>query len=482
MYLGLDIGTSSIKALLLDRDMRFVATASQALTVQRPYEGWSEQDPKSWCDAIETVMGSLRSQAPQSLSEVVSIGLSGQMHGLVALDENHDILRPAILWNDARNEAEAKELDTSLSAFRTIGGNAVMPGFTAPKALWMARHEPDLFDKIHMILLPKDYVRFWLSGEMLTDMSDASGTLWMDTRHRTYSDELLSHCHLRPDQVPELREGHQAAGQLKPELATKWGMKGAPVIAGGSDNASAACGLGVVNAGDAFLSLGTSGVVFAVTDHFAPSAHNGAHAFCHALSHKWHQMGVILSATDSLNWLSEMTGQTVSQLAKGAASIDIHSAQIYFHPYLSGERTPHNDAHARGGFFQLSRAHGVGHMAFAVLEGVAYALADCVDVLSQAGSPLTEVIATGGGAKNAQWLQMIADITSVRIAVPVSGDFGAALGAARLGALATGRREEDILTKPEIAHIYEPRADLFEIYKARRSCWQSLYHTIKEVV
>ena len=206
------------------------------------------------------------------------------MHGLVALDENHDILRPAILWNDARNEAEAKELDTTIAAFRAIGGNAVMPGFTAPKALWMARHEPDLFDKIHMILLPKDYVRFWLSGEMLTDMSDASGTLWMDTRHRTYSDELLSHCHLRPDQVPELREGHQAAGQLKPELATKWGMKGAPVIAGASDNASAACGLGVVHAGDAFLSLGTSGVVFAVTDHFAPSAHNGAHAFCHALS------------------------------------------------------------------------------------------------------------------------------------------------------------------------------------------------------
>lgn len=480
MYLGFDIGTSSLKALLLDSDMKFIATASQTLSVQRPYEGWSEQDPQSWCDAIETVMASLCAQAPHAVSDIVSIGLSGQMHGLVALDQDHNILRPAILWNDTRNEAEAKELDTMRPDFRTIAGNAVMPGFTAPKALWMARHEPDLFDKINMILLPKDYVRFWLSGEMLTDMSDASGTLWMDTSKRTYSEALLSHCHLRRDQVPELREGHQPAGRLKREWAIKWGIKGSPVIAGGSDNAAAACGLGVVNAGDAFLSLGTSGVVFAVTDQCAPSADNGAHAFCHALRQKWHQMGVILSATDSLNWLSEVTGQTVAQLAEQAAAKDIHSAQLYFHPYLSGERTPHNDAHARGGFFQLSRAHDTGDMAFAVLEGVAYALADCVDVLSQAGSSLTEVIATGGGAKNAQWLQMIADMTGVRLAVPVSGDFGAALGAARLGALAAGRPEEDILTKPDITHIYEPRAELFEIYKARRAKWQSLYYTLKE--
>ena len=480
MYLGLDIGTSAIKALLLDKDMSFVATASEPLSVSRPHEGWSEQDPQAWCHCVDKVMHALKQAAPIAVSEIASIGLSGQMHGLVALDAQNNVLRPAILWNDVRNGAEARELDESYPAFRKIAGNAVMPGFTAPKALWIARHEPEIFNKIATILLPKDYVRFWLSGEKYTDMSDCSGTLWLDVGKRAYDKTLLAHTGLSIDAMPSLAEGSQGAGILRADLAQEWGISGQPVLAGAGDNAAAACGLGVVKSGDGFVSLGTSGVVFVVTDDFAPSAANGVHAFCHALPERWHQMGVILSATDSLNWLSDVTDKSIAELVAAAANKQGHLSQLYFHPYLSGERTPHNDADARGGFFNLSRSHDIGDMAYAVLEGVAFALADCVDVMHEAGSHFNRLIATGGGAKNAQWLQMIADVTNVQIIRPIAGEFGAALGAARLGALASGRCDETILTQPESESCYQPSPENHLIYQTRRQRWQRLYHLIRE--
>ena len=484
MYLGLDIGTSAIKGLLLDETMGFVATSASSLEVLRRHEGWSEQEPASWLAAIDDVMAELAKKAPEAVSQIVSIGLSGQMHGLVALDKNDDVLRSAILWNDVRNGAEAEEMDKQNPDFRVIGGNAVMPGFTAPKAVWMARHEPELFAQISTILLPKDYVRFCLSGEKFTDMADCSGTLWLNVGTRDYSEALLSACGLSRSKMPKLTEGTQEAGRLTADLAQKWGIKGAPVIAGTGDNAAAACGLGMVSPGDGFLSLGTSGVVFVVTEKFTPSAQNGVHAFCHALPDTWHQMGVILSATDSLNWLSEVTGKDVGTLAQEAAGCpqasDVSSAQLLFHPYLSGERTPHNDANARGGFFNLSRSHDTGDMAFAVLEGVGFALADCVDVLSQSGSKLSSLMATGGGVKNNQWLQMIADITNCEITLPVDGDFGAALGAARLGAIASRHKGLETLTKPDIAARFAPNASRHGHYQQRRARWQRIYELIKE--
>ncbi len=481
MYVGLDIGTSGIKGLLLDEAMGFVATASAPLCVSRPHEGWSEQAPADWLAAIEDVMASLAASAPNALRAVQSIGLSGQMHGLVALDARGDILRPAILWNDVRNGEEASALDSATDDFRVIGGNAVMPGFTAPKVSWLAHHEPEMFAKMAHALLPKDYVRFVLSGERLSDMSDASGTLWLDVGKRDYSDQLLGHCGLTRAQMPQLVEGSQPAGRLKGDIAQRWGIKGRPIIAGAGDNAAAACGLGVVEAGDGFISLGTSGVVFVVTDDFAPAADSGAHAFCHALPDKWHQMGVILSATDSLNWLSEITNHSVSALAEAAASIDMTKARPYFHPYLSGERTPHNDANARGGFIGLSRSHSIAEMAFAVMEGVAFALADCVRVLQDAGSHPTRFIATGGGARNHQWLQMIADVTGCEIDLPIQGDYGAALGAARLGALATGQSQEAILTKPAIERVFKADSAYHDAYQARYQTWQRLYQAVKDI-
>ena len=480
MHIGLDIGTSAIKAMLVNSRLEPLTSASIALSVSRPHPGWSEQAPQDWLSAVDEAMLALCQTHPDDMASVSSIGLSGQMHGLVALDNKGTPLRPAILWNDVRSAVEANELDETQPLFREIGGNAVMPGFTAPKALWMARHQPELFAQISTIMLPKDYVRFWLSGEKYSDPSDASGTLWLDIARRDWDNQLLAACHLSRAHMPALAEGSKAAGTLKPAWAKRWGIKGDVVIAGAGDNAAAACGLGVVAPGDGFISLGTSGVVFAVTDRFAPAPDNGAHAFCHALPDLWHQMGVILSATDSLNWLSEIVGQPVPALAKAAADIvPDHDSPLLFHPYLSGERTPHNDAAAKGGFFGLSRTDGVPEMAFAVLEGVAFAIADCVDVLRTAGSTPTRFLATGGGAKNAQWLQMIADMIGVEIALPVAGDFGAALGAARLGALANGRDQRELLTQPEIAHSFAPDRKRASYYAARHRKWQTLYHAVR---
>ena len=481
MYLGLDIGTSAIKALLLDDGFAFIATATQGLSVERPQEGYAEQDPQAWCVAIDKVMKELSDRAPDAMRKVVSIGLSGQMHGMVALDNQGAVLRPAILWNDVRCGDEAQALDKAHPAFREIGGNAVMAGFTAPKVAWCAAHEPDIFTQIAMVLLPKDYVRYWLSGEMISDLSDTSGTLWLDVGKRDYSDTLLSAVGLSRDQVPALAEGAHPAGHLKAELAQKWGIQGRAVIAGAGDNAAAACGLGATRPGDGFISLGTSGVVFMVTDRFAPATESGAHAFCHALPDLWHQMGVILSATDSLTWLSEITNKTVLELAELAAAIAPASHNCFFHPYLSGKRTPHNDAEAKGGFIGLARTHGVAEMAYAVLEGVAFALGDCVDVLRQAGSQPHHLIATGGGAKNTHWLQMIADVTQCEIALPEEGDYGAALGAARLGAIAAGNDAEAVLTKPDIKTVFAPDQARHDFYHARRSMWQKLYRVTKAV-
>ena len=481
MYLGIDIGTSAIKVLLTDERLMPVAVASASLSVQRPFDGWSEQHPQDWLAAIDTAMAEIKAGHQAALSGVRAIGLSGQMHGLVALDKSDEIVRPAILWNDGRNGDEAKELDEKVPAFRTIGGTAVMPGFTAPKALWMARHEADLFNQIKMILLPKDYVRFWLSGEFISDMSDSSGTLWLDVARRDYDDSLLAACHLSRDNVPALAEGEAPAGRLRASLAEKWGITGRPVISGAGDNAAAACGLGVTKPGDAFLSLGTSGVVFAVTDRFAPAADSGAHAFCHALANRWHQMGVILSATDSLSWLAEITGQSVADLARQAAGLSDEGANLYFHPYLSGERTPHNDPDARGGFFGLSRSHGSAEMAYAVLQGVGYAMTDAVDVLAQSGHRPAELLATGGGSKNHHWLQMICDMTGVPISLPVDGDFGASLGAARLAALADGQDHDVILQKPDIAHHFTPDADRTAFHDERRQHWQALFHAVQQI-
>ena len=479
MYLGLDIGTSSIKGLLQNYDGKIIASHNVNLSVSRPKEGYSEQNPQDWIEATKTVILAIKNIAGSKLNQLLAIGLSGQMHGLVAMDNTDKVLRPAILWNDARCDEQAKRLDVQFPDFRRIAGNAVMAGFTAPKALWMAERESEIFKQIKTILLPKDYVRFWLTGEKISDMSDTSGTLWLDVEKRKYSETLISHCRLDISQMPTLREGSEPAGVLRKSLAEEWGISPKVVVSGAGDNAAAACGLGVVSPGDAFVSLGTSGVIFRVTEKFLPEAASGAHAFCHALPNLWHQMGVTLSATDSLNWLSEITGASVASLANSAKSIDEENSTLLFHPYLSGERTPHNDPNARGGFFGLARRHGHAEMAYSVFEGITYALADCLDVISKTGQKPKSLLAVGGGASNIHWLQQIADCTGVPISLPKEGEFGGANGAARLAAMASGRDATDILTKPVIQRIFNPVEKTHQIHKKRRQEWQSIYHVLQ---
>jgi xylulokinase len=349
MFIGLDLGTSGVKGLLMSGDQRVLAEASAPLTVSRPFEGWSEQSPADWIAATEQVMEQL---AAQGLRSVRGIGLSGQMHGATLLDAADEVLRPCILWNDSRSFEEAAELDAD-PMFRRVTGNIVFPGFTAPKLMWVQRHEPALWDRVAKVLLPKDYLRLWLTGDHVAEMSDASGTSWFDTGARDWSDDLLAATGLSRGHMPRLVEGSAPAGTLRMALAGRWGLPAHVVVAGGGgDNAASGVGVGVVRAGQAFVSLGTSGVLFAANDGYQPDPETAVHTFCHALPNTWHQMGVILSATDSLNWYAGMVGETAAALTGNLGGLRAPGKALFL-PYLGGERTPLNSASVRGAFLGL---------------------------------------------------------------------------------------------------------------------------------
>lgn len=482
MYLGLDLGTSGTKALLMDAEQRIIASASAALKVSRPYNGWSEQDPADWCKAAEDALLQLKALHARELAKVKSIGLSGQMHGAVLLDEFDHVLRPAILWNDTRSHSQAARLDAD-PLFRKITGNIVFPGFTAPKLVWVKENEPEIFKKIRKVLLPKDYLRLWLSGEYISDMSDSSGTAWLNTAERNWSEQLLAATHMDIAQMPALIEGTEPAGQLRADLAAKFGMAAGIIIAGGGgDNAASACGVGTVQANRAFISLGTSGVLFAANDKYSPNAESAVHSFCHALPDTWHQMGVILSATDCLNWFSKITGVTPSLLTEELGNDLKSPGKLSFLPYLAGERTPHNDATIRGGFIQLSHEDDRVAMTQAMLEGVAFAFRDNFEVLKAAGTNITSATAIGGGSRSKYWLSLIATVLNIPLEVPEDGDYGAAFGAARLAMIAADNLDPlEVCTVPETAYIIEPRSDLTNAYNEAYHYYQSVYPALKQL-
>ena len=479
MYLGIDIGTSGVKTVLIDAGQSVIASATAPLDIIRAQSGYSEQHPQWWWDAVQKTVSSLQEEHQKELSAVKAIGLSGQMHGLVALGQEDTPLRPAILWNDTRCAHEADLLDTQYPAFRQIGGNAVMPGFTAPKALWMRSHEPELFGQIKTILLPKDYIRFCMTGAKVSDMSDASGTLWMDIENRDWSDDLLAACGLTKAQMPALVEGSDPSAILSKDIARQWGMGNDVVIAGGAcDNAASAIGLGVIAPGHGLISLGTSGVVFSVTDQFALAADSGAHAFCHALPATWHQMGVILSASDSISWLVETTGLSVDDLVQKMTATNSLETTPIFHPYLSGERTPHNNADACGAFFDIKRHYHQGDLMRAVLQGVSFAIADAYDVLADAGGTPSSILATGGGSQNITWINYIASIIDAPISIPKHQDIGAAMGAARLAMLSSGLPINQVCKPPEIAQIIPSDPDMAAALTPARQKSQDLYKSL----
>ncbi|MCW2309814.1 xylulokinase [Rhodobium gokarnense] len=484
MYLGIDIGTSSVKTVLIDAGQTVLASATSDLTVSRPQSGWSEQTPDDWWRATLATIDSIAKSHPKELSAVAGIGLSGQMHGATLLDVEDNVLRPAILWNDGRSAAECRELEERCPSLRAIAGNIAMPGFTAPKIEWVRKHEPEVYGKIAKVLLPKDYVRLQLAGVYASDMSDAAGTLWLDVAGRCWSDELLDATGLDESQMPTLAEGTEPTGGLRDELRERWGITGEVVIAGGGgDNAASACGMGTITPGSAFLSLGTSGVLFVSNASFAPNTDGAVHAFCHAVPDTWHQMGVILSATDSLNWLATLTGRSAPELT-AEAGMDVEApSPVVFLPYLSGERTPHNDADARGVFVGIDHSCDRAVMTRAVMEGVGYAFRDCLRVLNAAGTDISSALAVGGGARSALWLKIAASILNRPLEIPHGGETGAAFGAARLGLVAaTGADPTEVCTKPDIEAVVEPDAALAARYDDGYGRYRALYPAIKEVM
>jgi xylulokinase len=487
MYLGLDLGTSAVKALLVDDDERVVDQASVALDVQRPQPLWSEQDPAAWWGAVVQAMGVLRTRQPAALAAVRGIGLAGQMHGAVLLDAADRVLRPAILWNDGRSAAQCAVLLQREPGAMEITGNLAMPGFTAPKLLWVAEHEPDIFRQVRRVLLPKDYIRLRLCGEYASDMSDASGTLWLDVGRRRWSHAMLAATGLDDESMPRVVEGTEITGALQPQVAADWGMRpGVAVAAGAGDNAAGAVGVGVIRRGQAFLSLGTSGVLFAASDAFSPNAAQAVHTFCHCVPRTWHYMSVILSAASCLAWVTTVTGAA----SQAALLAEIETAEVehpgkpssvIFLPYLSGERTPHNDPQATGVFFRLTHETSRADLGRAVLEGVAFAFADGRDVLLAAGADLREVAVIGGGARSALWGRVLASVLRQPLVYHAGGEVGPAFGAARLARLSVSQEDPTtVCTPPPIARVVEPDADLAGRYAKRLAIYRQLYRTLRE--
>lgn len=479
MYIGIDLGTSGVKAILLGEQGDVLASHTEKLSVSRPQPLWSEQDPEQWWQATDRAIQALG--AAHSLQQVKAIGLAGQMHGATLLDKENRVLRPAILWNDGRCGEECKLLEAQVKNSRAITGNLMMPGFTAPKLLWVQRHEPDIFARVAKVLLPKDYLRLRMSGVFASDMSDAAGTMWLDVARRDWSDEMLAACSLTREHMPALFEGSEATGELLPEIAHRWAMPVVPVVAGGGDNAAGAVGVGMADAGQAMLSLGTSGVYFAVSEGFLSKPESAVHSFCHALPGRWHLMSVMLSAASCLDWAANLTGlDSVPALIHAAEQADDNAGDLWFLPYLSGERTPHNNPQAKGVFFGLTHQHGQGELARAVLEGVGYALADGMDVVHSCGVTPRSITLIGGGARSAWWRQMLADISGLQLDYRTGGDVGPALGAARLAQIAMNPAVPlaTLLPQLPIEQQHIPDAKRHAWYASRRAMFRRIYQQL----
>lgn len=482
MYLGLDLGTSGLRALLVDGSGVPVASASHSYDVHHGQPGWSEQDPSEWVAALDAVMTRLQAEHPGQVASVRGIGVSGHMHGAVLLDNAGHVIRPCILWNDTRSHVEAAELDAT-DDIRDLSGNIVFPGFTAPKLLWVERHEPEAFAKVAKVLLPAAYMNFHLTGEAFADMSDSAGTSWLDTGKRTWSGPLLDAGHMRADQMPRLVEGCEVGASLRAELAQRWGMGAGVVVVGGAgDNAASACGVGAMREGEGFVSLGTSGVLLVARDGYAPLPASAVHTFCHAVPDQWYQMGVILAATDSLNWLARVTGATPGDLSAELGESISGPSRLRFLPYLSGERTPHNDSHIRGAFAGLAIGSERRDMTQAVMEGVAFALRDCAEALRKTGARMDSLLAIGGGSASRFWLETIATLLNTPLDMPQAGDFGAALGAARLAMVgAGGGTIAEVMNRPPVKSTIEPVTAQRARYDDAYGAWRALYPALKDI-
>jgi xylulokinase len=482
LVLGIDVSTTATKAVLVDEAgaVRGVGTSEYGFRVPHPL--WSEQDPDLWWTAAVSAIGSVMASTGTTGADIDAIGLTGQMHGLVLLDGEARVLRPAILWNDQRTAAECEAIRRAVGAERLIAitGNDALTGFTAPKLVWVRDHEPDIWRRIRHVLLPKDYVRFRLSGDYALDKADGAGTILFDLAARDWSDEILAALRIERSWLPRTHEGPEVTGSVDASAADATGLRaGTPIVAGGGDQAANAVGVGVIGPGEMALSLGTSGVVFAATDRPLREPHGIVHAFCHAVPDRWHMMSVMLSAAGSLRWYRDALapGVDFGTLVEKASGVEAAADGLFFLPYLSGERSPHPDPYARGAFVGLTLSHGERHLTRAVIEGVAFGLRDGLDLMLAAGLPRpTQIRASGGGIASPLWRSILADVLDAQIAT-VSTTEGAAYGAALLAAVGADWFP-DVATATanlvRVTPVASPGPDV-EVYRAAHDRFRALY-------
>ena len=479
MYLGLDLGTSSLKCVVIDEDQNIKKSiSSENISFNCPKSGWYEQNPSLWIEALNYCLNKLSKEI--KLSEIKAISFSGQMHGATCLDKMQKPLRPCILWNDTRSYKECSQIMADGTVL-DITGNIAMPGFTAPKLLWLLKNESDLFKSIDKVLLPKDYLRHYLTGEFFSDLSDASGTYWLDINNRCWSEKLLDIGEMKISQMPNLCEGTEFTGHLKKDIAEKYGFNYAcKVYGGGGDNASAAIGLGLHEEGNASLSLGTSGVIFGTTKKFLKNYNDAIHSFCHCLPNSWHLMSVMLSCTSNVNWFIENFKSSIEEintnLPKILTSKLIMQSSPYYLPYLAGERTPINDPHVRASFHKLSGESDRNSLLFSLIEGISFGLYDNFMALNKTGISLENLFVIGGGSKNEHWVQLLSNIFNRDLLITDASDSMAAFGAARISYMGYNNlNPSEALTPPKIIKKVEKNSLFSQLHNDRFIEWKKLY-------
>lgn len=487
-FLGIDLGTSSVKIIAMKQDGKVIASVSKEYPVFYPQAGWAEQNPEDWWDATKEGIKELIERNNLDKASIKSIGFSGQMHGLVALDENNEVLLPAILWCDQRTQEECDYITELLGQEKLskYTGNKALTGFTAPKVLWVKKHRPEIYNKIKHIMLPKDYIRFMLTGEYASEVSDASGTLLFDVENRTWSKEMLKALEIPENLMPKCYESYEVTGKVTKEAALLTGLQeGTLVVGGGGDQAAGAVGTGTVESGIISVAMGTSGVVFSSQKTYAVDSENRLHSFCHA-NGEWHVMGVMLSAAACLKWwvedVNKGDSKTFDELLAEAEKVPAGSEGLIFLPYLMGERTPYNDPNAKGCFIGLSITHTRAHMTRAILEGVAFGLKDSLEMIKDLNMPINEVRVSGGGAKSKLWRQILSDIFEARVDMINSVD-GPSYGAAILAAVGAGAYEsvnEACRKMIKITESIEPNLSNKEQYKKMYKVYHSLYNNLKD--
>lgn len=479
-YIGIDLGTSAVKLLLCDAEGKILNSVSKEYAVSYPRAGWSEQNPADWFEAVK--QGICELLAGHNPSSVAAIGTAGQMHGLVALDERGEVIRPCILWNDGRTEHETKYLNETIGRQKlsALTANIAFAGFTAPKLMWMRANEPQNFARISKIMLPKDYLTYLLTGVHATDYTDASGTLLLDVKNRRWCGDMCRITGIGKEVLPRLFDSFEPVGKLKKELCALWGTNDVTVCAGAGDNAAAAIGTGAAGDGKCNISLGTSGTVFVAQNNFSVDGANSLHSFCHA-NGKYHLMGCILSAASCNNWWMSVLGSSDYSAEQQGLEELLGQNDIFFMPYLSGERSPHNDVNVRGAFVGLSHTATRANMTLAVMEGVAFALKDCIEIARANGLKITSATICGGGAKSKLWRKIVANVCNLRVEVPAV-DEGPAYGAAILAMVACKefeRVDEACESLCRVQSSIVPDSALVEKYRVRYEKFKKLYPALK---